>query len=177
MVNAFYLDPDGFEIRKIGGIDCSADGLLSIKRIYRKYGMSEETIYEYEKYRRIPIFFFPQEMNGINMSRASVFGDKIDYTLFDLKRKFAGNICRLDEAYNLPKTNAWLKNIGSFEKLVEIYKIKGIFVNENYEVFDLEKGNGSLITDYCDEYSWTWSERYYNQLKSKIDLYMKKNNG
>ena len=82
MVNAFYLDPDGFEIRKIGGIDCSADGLLSIKRIYRKYGMSEETIYEYEKYRRIPIFFFPQEMNGINMSRASVFGDKIDYTLF-----------------------------------------------------------------------------------------------
>lgn len=34
MVNAFYLDPDGFEIRKIGGIDCSADGLLSIKRIY-----------------------------------------------------------------------------------------------------------------------------------------------
>lgn len=48
-------------------------------------------------------------MNGINMSRASVFGDKIDYTLFDLKRKFAGNICRLDEAYNLPKTNAWLK--------------------------------------------------------------------
>ena len=99
------------------------------------------------------------------------------YTLFDLKRKFAGNICRLDEAYNLPKTNAWLKNIGSFEKLVEIYKIKGIFVNENYEVFDLEKGNGSLITDYCDEYSWTWSERYYNQLKSKIDLYMKKNNG
>lgn len=177
MVNAFYLDPDGFEIRKIGGIDCSADGLLSIKRIYRKYGMSEETIYEYEKYRRIPIFFFLQEMNGINMSRASVFGDKIDYTLFDLKRKFAGNICRLDEAYNLPKTNAWLKNIGSFEKLVEIYKIKGIFVNENYEVFDLEKGNGSLITDYCDEYSWTWSERYYNQLKSKIDLYMKKNNG
>ena len=42
MVNAFYLDPDGFEIRKIGGIDCSADGLLSIKRIYRKYGMSKK---------------------------------------------------------------------------------------------------------------------------------------
>lgn len=174
MIYAVYLDPDGYAIESIGGVPCSADGLLSIKRIYRKYGISEETIHEYEHYRRTPIFFFPQEKNGINMSRASVFGDKIDYTLFDLKRRFEGEECKLSNAYNLPKTSKWMSAVGTFKNLVDIYGIKGIFVNNNYEVYDLEKADGSIITEYLDEYSWDWSNSYYDNLKKKIDEFMNK---
>lgn len=172
MIHAFYLDPDGYAIESIGGVPCSADGLLSIKRIYRKYGISEETVQEYEHYRRTPIFFFPQEKNGINMSRASVFGDKIDYTLFDLKRRFDGEECKLYNAYNLPKTSKWMSAVGTFRNLVDIYGIKDVFVNNNYEIYDLEKNDGSIITEYSDEYIWGWSNSYYDNLKKKIDVFM-----
>ena len=174
MIYAVYLDPDGYAIESIGGVPCSADGLLSIKRIYRKFGISEETIREYEHYRRTPIFFFPQEKNGINMSRASVLGDKIDYTLFDLKRRFDGEECKLSNAYNLPKTSKWMSAVGTFRNLVDIYGIKDIFVNNNYEIYDLEKADGSIITEYSDEYSWGWSNSYYDNLKKKIDEFMNK---
>lgn len=175
MIYAFYIDPDSCEVKNMEGVDCSADGLLSIKRIYRKYGLSEIGISEYERYRMIPIFFFPKEMNGINMSRASVFGDKIDHTLFDLKRYYQGKNeeCKLVKAYKLPKTSEWLKNMKSFEKIVDEYGVKGIFVNDDYEVYDLEKGNGSVITDYDERYTWFWSDSYYNNLKNKIDEFMK----
>lgn len=177
MINAFYLDPDSCAIKELAGIDCSADGLFSIKRIYRKYGLSEKTISEYERYRMRPIFFFPRERNGINMSRASVFGDKIDHTLFDMKEYYQGNNnCKLAAAYKLPKTSKWLEKMGSFEDLVKWYGIKGIFVNENYEVYDLENGDGGVITDYSDEYSWWWSDTYYLNLRSKIDSFMELNN-
>lgn len=89
MIHAFYVDPDGFDIKSIGGVDCSADGLLSLRRIYDKFGMSETMICKYRRYRKKPIFFFLKEQNGINQSR-SVFGDRIDHTLFDLKRRLAG---------------------------------------------------------------------------------------
>ncbi|WP_286028595.1 hypothetical protein [Ligilactobacillus agilis] len=42
-------------------------------------------IKEYETYRKHPIFYFPCERNGVNMTRATVFGDRIDCTLLDLK--------------------------------------------------------------------------------------------
>ena len=174
MIDAVYLDPDGYAIKLIGEISCSADGLLSIKRICRKYGVSEKTIHEYEHYRRKPIFFFPQEKNGINMTRASVFSDKIDHTLFDLKRRFDGKECRLSNAYNLPRTSKWMLKVGPFENLVEIYDIKGIFVNDDYEVFDLEKSDGSIITEYRSKYSREWSNSYYDNLKKKIDEFMNK---
>lgn len=173
----FYEDPDGYKIKKMEGVDCSADGLLSIKRIYRKFGLSETTISEYERYRMLPIFFFPQEQNGINMSRASVFGDKIDHTLFDLKKYYQGQTkeCKLANAYQRSKTSKWLKNMKSFENIVNAYGIKGIFVDDNYEIYDLER-NGSVITDYDEQYTWWWSDLYYCNLKNKIDEFMKQNN-
>lgn len=106
------------------------------------------------------------------MTRASVFGDKIDATLFDLKRRFEGRSCRLDSAYDLPKTKKWIEEIGSFENLVNIYGIKGTFVNDNYEVFDLEESDDRVIMEYANDYSWNWSDAYYQHLKSKIDEFM-----
>lgn len=174
MIHAFYVDPDGYAIKLIGDVQCSADGLLSIKRIYRKYGMSEKAIQEYEYYRKVPIFYFPQERNGINMLRASVFGDRIDYTLFDLKRRFNMEQCKMTKAYDLPRTKKWISKIGTFENLVNILGIENIFVNENYEVYDLEKNDDSILTTYRDEYTWEWSNSYYDNLRKKIDEFMSK---
>ena len=174
MILAFYIDPDSYAIKEIGNTDCYADGLLSIKRIYKKHGLSEVTIDEYEKYRSKPIFFFPREKGGINTSRLSEFGDRIDHTLFDLKKYYQGEFesCKLKKAYKLPKTSQWLDNMGSFENIIDEYKVKGIFTNNNYEVYDLEKGNESIIIDYNKKYSYCWSDAYYDNLKNKIDEFI-----
>lgn len=169
MIYAFYLDPDGYWNESIADVPCSADGLLSIRRIYKKYGFSEKMIDTYEHYRKRSIFFFPQEMNGINMSRASVFGDRIDHTLLDLKRQFEKKPCKLADAYALPKTSQWLFAIGTFEHLVDLYGIRGVFVNEDNEVYDLGKGDGSILTEYDEDYTWDWNDAYYENVKKKID--------
>lgn len=169
MIYAFYLDPDGYWNESIADVPCSADGLLSIRRIYKKYGFSEKMIDTYEHYRKRSIFFFPQEMNGINMSRASVFGDRIDHTLLDLKRQFEKKPCKLADAYALPKTSQWLSAIGTFEHLVDLYGIRGVFVNEDNEVYDLGKGDGSILTEYDEDYTWDWNDAYYENVKKKMD--------
>ena len=180
MIYAFYIDPDSNGVRELNGVQCTADGLFSIRRIYRKYGIDLRTVEEYEVYRKVPVYFFPQEKNGINMTRASVFGDKIDYTLYDLKKYLDANSeeqrnkCKLISAYNLPKTRAWLEAMGSFENLVDWYGIKGIFVDENYDVYDIEKGHGAVISEYLTDYSWFWSNEYYNNLKDCVDQFMSK---
>lgn len=180
MILACYIDPDCRAIKNIGDIQCSADGLLSIKRILNKYEASEEAVTEYEYYRKKPIFFFPIEKNGINMTRYSVFGDRIDYTLYDLEMCFEnrekGSIkgCKLYSAYTRPRTEKWLDNIKTFPKLVEEYGIMGVFVNENFEVYDIEKGNGEIISNYGESYSRQWSNRYYDNLRILIDKFYAK---
>lgn len=178
MLYAIYLDPDSNAFREYDGITCTADGLFSIRRIYKKYGMKMNTIYEYEQYRRVPIFFFPKEKNGINTTRAAVLGDRIDYTLYDLKKYYEAEDesekekCKLFSAYRMPKTKAWLNSIGSFEKLIDWYGIKNIFTNQNYEVYDIEKGQNAVIKEHLDEYKWEWSDRYYANLRNYIDQVM-----
>lgn len=180
MLYAIYLDPDSNAIKEYEGVTCTADGLLSIRRIYRKYGITKDTIHEYETYRRIPIFFFPQEKSGINTTRASVFGDRIDYTLYDLKKYFEAENeeekekCKLFSAYKLPQTKAWLNAMGSFERLVDWYRVKNIFTNENYDVYDIEKGGCTILNNYLDNYKWEWSDRYYENLKNCITQFMNK---
>lgn len=171
-----YIDPDGYDIRERSGVACSADALLSFKRIYTMYGYTENMIAEYEKYRKYPIFHFPKEKNGINMSRAAVFGDRIDSTLLDLKVYYENGKnaekCRLQNAFNLEKTSAFLNSFADFSELVDWLGVRGSFVNEQDEVFDLENGNASILINYHPESDWKWSDNYYKHVKSAIDKYM-----
>lgn len=185
MLYSIYIDPDPYpyyaEVKTIKGIECTADGLISLKRLYAHEGISDKLVQSYELYRKKPMFFFPKEKNGINMTRSVVFGDRIDHTLFDIKRyldaksKADRNSCRLTSAYGRPITMCWLSEMESFNNVVDWLKIKGIFTNENYEVFDIEKGDGSIITDYLDRYPRKWSDKYYNSLKKRIELFMELN--
>jgi hypothetical protein len=180
MIYSFYIDPDSNGLRELNGVQCTADGLFSIRRIYKKYGIDIQTVEEYAIYRKIPIFFFPQEKNGINSRRNFVFGDRIDYTLYDIKLYLDAkteeerNQCKLISTYKMPKTKIWLEKLGSFKNLVDWYGIEGIFVNDNYDVYDIERGNGKVILAHLDKYDWDWSENYYSNLKEYVDRFVRK---
>lgn len=158
-------------------IKCTADGLLSIKRIFKHEGFGASFVESYVKYRKEPIIFFPSEQNGINQSRYMIFGDRIDHTLFDLKNRLSRNrskidSCKLWHAYNQPKTKQWLDDeVVTFENYIDWLGLKGVFTNEEYEVFDLEMGDDSTIQDYASLYSPNWSENYYANVKSKIEKF------
>lgn len=169
-----YIDPDGYSVRVRNKVACTADGLISIKRMYKKYKATSELVKEYKEYRKTPILYFPSEYNGINTTRARVFGDRPDHTLYDLKMYFEGSKdCRLGSAYKLPLTAKWLGSFKDFSELTEWLGIKGIFTDGNNEVFDLEYNDGTIIKGYAEKYDWKWSDAYYENLKEKIKEYEK----
>lgn len=174
----FYRDPDGYRIKEKNGVTCTADALLSAWRIYNHEGFNEQFIEAYEQYRKEPIFFFPREQGGINQSRAAFFGDRIDHFLFDLKRYCSGEESKLESVYQKEKTKKWLESFGkvngrsNFSEIADWYQIVGVFVNADYEVFDLEKNDESVISNYCKKYTSNWTGKYYDNLKIKIDMFM-----
>lgn len=178
----FYKDPDSYAItnkgcKSIQGIECTVDGLLSINRIREHENFGNKFVDTFAIYRKIPIIFFPRERGGINQRRFSVFGDRIDHTLFDLKQYCEGKYCMLKNTYELPKTNTWIRSFdNSFEEIVKWLKIDNIFVNEDNEIYDLEKNDETIISNYSKGYNKKWSEQYYINLKKKILKFTEKNN-
>lgn len=169
----FYVDPDGYPINEQGlrtrnGVECTADTIISTCRIRMHEGFNEQFINTFAQYRRAPMIFFPRELGGINTSRAARFGDRIDHALYDLKRYYDKKPCRLASAYALPKTQRWLQSFNDFHELVVWMEIDGVLIDDNDEVFDLEKNDGSVICDYYEKYTRTWSESYYHNVKEKI---------
>lgn len=156
----------------------------------------ENILDEYKTLRKYPIIYFPSEEGGINQSRADYkkFSDFIDYTLYDIKRfyELLNNINKdeitvkevldynetlkqkivLIEAYTLEKTFTFLTSFSSFKDFID-WEFKnndsliGLFVNKNYDVYDIETGN--VIKDYKKHY--TWNDDYYNNLKKQILKY------
>lgn len=173
MANKVYIDPDGKAFRKRGEVVCTADALLSFSRIYSKYGFTTRMIKEYETYRKHPIFYFPRERNGVNMTRATVFGDRIDCTLLDLKYYYTREKqCKLKSALKKVKTAKFLQTFSTFEELVDWYGIEGSFVNESYEINDLERGAGTILSDYHSDTRWQWSNQYYENVKKASEKFM-----
>lgn len=170
------LDPDGKALRYAYGVRCTADGLISMRRITNMEKDITQIVPVYTKYRRIPIFFFPSECGGINTTRAKTFGDRIDYTLYDLKKYFLDKAtCFMIDAYNRPKTRMWLEGMRSFENLIDWLGVKGIFTDDSYNVFDLEYADNRVISGYrtVQEYQDPWSAVYYTNLKFRIEMYEK----
>lgn len=174
-----YEDPDGYlieeDIYKKTGIKCTVDGLLSKARIYKHEGFGKEFIEAFKKYRKTPIIFFPADgKHGINFNRFAPFNDRIDCALFDIKRKCEGaNDCVLENIYNAGNTKNWLEYFNyDFSKIVEWLKIKGIFVNDKNEVYNLEYDDQRVFKEGCKyENRNEWSDNYYKNIKKKIEEY------
>lgn len=179
------LDPDSkfYRIHGKGDVKCNADGLVSIRRLCDAYSFLNKIADEYAECRRTPIFYFPSVRGGINTSRKNTFDDRIDYTLFDIRNYCEGmqsnnkeliEACKLKTAYEKEKTTRWFESFDyDFEKIIDWYGVKGIFVNNKCEVYDLESGNNATIKKYkesCKEYAWECNDKdsYYINLKAKI---------
>jgi len=167
-------DPDRYAVKYYDDEKCTCDGLLSIKKMTDFEENLEDVKEIYKKYRKIPVIFFPSEYNGINTSRArnKKINDRIDYTLYDLKKYFESkDNCILINSYNLPKTKRWLEKVKTFENLIDWLGVKGIFTDDNYNVYDIE--NDTLINEKdCLEHQYT--KKYYENLKRKIDEFIVK---
>lgn len=166
------LDPDGRFIKSMYGVDCTADALLSVWRICQMEKSIDDIVPVYKRYRKMPVFYFPCEQGGINQTRSTVFGDRIDCTLYDLKKYFLnGNTdsCRLKRALDRPITAQWLWGVQSFENLVDIYNVKGVFIDDDYQVIDLD--TGGVLSDYppASVKLLDWSQDYYTNVKVKLD--------
>lgn len=184
--NAFYVDVDEYAVKKHNNCNviCKGDALFSFNRIisFNDYAFSNKMIKDYELLRDIVIFYFPSERGGINTSRMNSFDDKIDYLLFDLNNYLNNKPCRLSKTYKRKKTKEWLESFNNdFSELVKWYGIEDIFVkkmkNGYYKVYDLEVGNGSEsfineLPKICNK--WSWSQKYYNNLKNKVLLFKNK---
>lgn len=183
-----YIDPDGYSgagVKTVDNIVLSSDALLSIKRIKAKEGFGEGFIKTFEEFRDTPIFYFPCEVGGINTSRACKLEDRIDHALLDLKHYLNGcKNCVLKNAYERPKTKKWLNRYNSFNDFIDDIGIKDIFVDKDYNVYDLDKQDKELLEKLEDkyigprnkQYNTRWSTQYYENIKNKICEFKEKRN-
>ena len=165
------LDPDSKFVQSFFGINCTADAMLSIFRISRMEKKIEDIVSTYSLFSKVPIFFFPCEQGGINQTRSRVFGDRIDFTLFDISKYYdesERSKCKMLGAFQKTFTSKWLDGIGSFKQLIDLYDVNGIFTDSEYRVIDIE--TGQPIEDYPQSITpyKQWTETYYEKLKAKI---------
>lgn len=182
-----YIDPDGYPFngddKKDGIIKCSSDALLSIRRIKEYEGFGSESDFRkiYEVSRKKPLLYFPKEAGGINQSRALLLEDRIDHTLYDLKRHCARQECILRDSYEKEKTKKWLESFDcDFHNIIDWMGVRGILTDENYNVYDLQC---SSKTEFMNDkkmklkylhprnkkYMASWGKEYYKNVKALFD--------
>ena len=66
--------------------------------------------------------------------------------------------------------------MGSFENIVDWFGVKGIFTDEEYNVFDLDFEKPTVITSHkpLSEYQKQWTSIYYNNIKEKTQEFYRK---
>lgn len=193
--DALNLDPDQFDtelykklgekfnleykkcylIDKVGNKDIhlSADIICGYKQLLKFLnGNYEALIEKYESIRsNVNLhFIWPKHaVPTINTLRFSIYRDRIDFLLFDLKQYFSGCDTPMSKVYSSNETRNWLKQFSNFSNFIDKMKLEK-FVNEDYEVYDISKKNTSIIgrNDFEDfltgkNYSNTISD-YFNSL-------------
>ena len=183
VTEALYVDPDNYIPSKNDRTGCilSADGIISAKKLYDLFdGKSgKRWIEEYRVIRseeRVCLFW-PRHRGGINSCKANVFNDRVDYTLFDIKRfyeilerykvcgeqeikKEVKEQCKLGNAFIKLETYNWLCELETFSKFIESCRLEK-FVDSEFQVIDLE--TNEPITDYKKKYAY--DKKYYGNLK------------
>ncbi len=183
VTEALYVDPDKKMIVRCDktGTILSADGIVSVNKLYDLFdGKSgKQWIEEYRVIRseeRVCLFW-PKHRGGINSCKAVVFDDRLDYTLFDIKRfyeileeykgygeqeikKEVEKQCKLGTAFIKSETYNWLCAFKTFADFVENRGLKK-FVNSKLEVVELE--TNKPITYYKKKY--VYNKAYYDSLK------------
>ncbi len=178
-----YKDPDCFYKKETEGIITedirfSGDGIFSMRRIMRHFEKPNEMVGFYRSFHQKytePLFCFPCERGGINSARRLAFNDRPDCTLFDLKNYLNGNptCIKYNRRHHAHKWLEWLKETyGSeaFKALVDFLNVNKPFVNSNYEIFDIEKGERSILNSLPEKRTSEWSLKYFNNLRNLLGV-------
>ena len=167
-------------------IRLAADAVCGWKQLYDLKDGNIEWLNYYEEMRKCTSAYlvWPRHKSPtINTLRYAVFRDRVDYTLYDISKFFyykgifdednneetfeknVKNNCSLYKAYFNKGTHEWLLSFDGFKEFIDKMKLE-MFVNFEYKVFDLDKDDNSIISNYCSVYSF--NEKYLSNLKSKI---------
>jgi len=137
VIDSFYKDPDVYDIDKIydkkalkSSIQLGLDGLCGWKILFDIHDGDPIWLKDYEKIRgsKLGYLLLPNSTDGrthqtINQLRYTVFGDRIDYTLYDISLFLDENKrkkCRLLNAYQ-----------GETEEFLKKYEDIEAFINDN----------------------------------------------
>ena len=130
-------------------IKMSADIVCGVKSLKDFGSTMPEFLSNYAKIRSsIKLhFLWPQhKIPTINTYRYQIYHDRIDYLLYDLKLYFMGEKTPMQKAYQNNNTKIWLNSFtDDFPKFIHEMHFED-FVNENYDVLDIEFGQRKAVT-------------------------------
>lgn len=156
IIDSFYKDPDVYDRElfinndRFNNIKVGLDGLCGWKILFDIYDGNIKWLEDYEAIRgsQLGYLIWPNSTEGrknqtINQLRYKVFGDRIDFTLFDIDLFLKEKECRLAEAY-VGNTKDFLKGFGCIENLTKEMNLE-VFLDENGHVKNLD-GKTKTIT-------------------------------
>ena len=134
-------------------IRLGADIICGRKCLKKCYPAFEDWIKAYELVRsKVSLhFLWPRhKLPTINTLRYSMYRDRIDLTLFDLKKYFAGEKTLLSPAYEKETTSIWLSQFQhSFPAFVDRFQLN-CFVDEEYNILDIASKQTKIIERFPD---------------------------
>lgn len=157
VIDSFYKDPDVYDINKIYDKNTlksperlGLDGLCGWKMLFDIYDGNPIWLKDYEKIRgaKLGYFLLPNSTDGrthqtINQLRYTVFGDRIDYTLYDISlflNEKKREECRLLKAYQ-GETETFLKKYKDIKAFInDSNMLLNVFINEEKEVLNILTG-------------------------------------
>lgn len=125
-----------------------ADAICGYKSLKKCYPDFDKWIEAYSLIRsdlRLHFLWPRHSLPTINTLRYSIYKDRIDYTLFDLKNYFMGKKTDLKPAYSQPLTNKWLQQFqGDFSSFIDKMKLN-VFVDNEYNILDVESKFSKIV--------------------------------
>jgi hypothetical protein len=193
LIEVIYTDPDLYDknlkdraskLTDRFSVEFGPDGICGWKILFDIYdgNASAEWLEKYKIIRQSEIgtLFWPCQKTGgetINVQRNRLFGDRIDLTLYDIKRYIEKKETLMSFENEDTKNflEGYRKN-GGFKRFVEDLNLKMFVDDKNYEVYDLSENNykekPSIDDEKCNKFEW--SNRYKSEKKKTIlNTYMK----
>ena len=187
-IKSIYKDPDKYDslikekAKELSDkeIVFKADGICGWKVLFDVYDGKNNSSwvdkYEHVRGSKYGEFFWPGKIGKgggqtINQQRYAHFKDRIDWTLFDIKLYIEGKdtIMSYENEYIKKYFEKFKSKSDGFKNFIDSMEL-GVFVNENYDVFDLSKDKESIITE---ESKYHWSDLYLDKLVEICKKYPK----
>jgi hypothetical protein len=183
IIQSFYKDPDFYDRKlfinndRFNNIKVGLDGLCGWKILFDIHDGNIKWLEDYEAIRgsQLGYLIWPNSTKGrqhqtINQLRYNVFGDRVDYTLFDIDLFLKEEECRLGKAY-VGDTRDFLKGFGCIKNLANEMNLE-VFLDKNGYVRNLDCPTKTITREQHKNFSFSsrWSaDKKKNVLSTYIN--------